>query len=83
MSSLRVKVKRSRRKKQLEETENQQHIIVIENNLFKGFRTEGVQNCYQKESGKLDSGVAWNSSRYGSFLAGRSAAPSTVNVNWK
>ena len=35
MSSLRVMVKRSRVKKQQDETEKQQHLIVTENNLFK------------------------------------------------
>ena len=42
MSSLRVMVKRSRGKKQQKETEKQQHVIVTENNLLKGFTTEGV-----------------------------------------
>ena len=44
MSSLRVMVKRIRRKKQQKEVEKQQHVIVTENNLFKGFTTEGGQN---------------------------------------
>ena len=35
MSSLRVMTKRSSGKKQREETEKQQHVIVTENNLFK------------------------------------------------
>ena len=48
MSSLRVMVKRSRGKKKQKETEKQQHVIVTENNLFKGFTTEGVQNYDQK-----------------------------------
>ena len=48
MSSLRVKVKRSRGKKQQKETEKRQHVITTENNLFKGFTTEGVRNQYQK-----------------------------------
>ena len=61
MSSLRVKVKNCRGKKQQEETEKHQHVIVTENNLFKGFTTEDVQNYDQKYSGKLDSGIAWNS----------------------
>ena len=34
MCSLRIMVKRSRGKKQQEETEKQQHVIVTENNLF-------------------------------------------------
>ena len=42
MSFLRVMLKRSRGKKQWKETEKQQHVIVIENNLFKEFTTEGV-----------------------------------------
>ena len=48
MSSLRVMVKRSREKKQQKATEKQQHVIVTENNLFKGFTTEGVRNYDQK-----------------------------------
>ena len=32
------------KKKRKKETEKQQYIIVIENNLFKGFTTEGVWN---------------------------------------
>ena len=80
MSSLRVMVKRRGGKKKQEEIEKQQHVIVTENNLFKGFTTEGVRNYDQKYSGKLDSGIAWNSSRCGRFLAGRSAAPSTIAV---
>ena len=48
MSSLRVMVKRSRGKKQQKETEKQQHIILTENNLFKGFTTEDVQNYDQE-----------------------------------
>ena len=48
MPFLRVMIKRSREKKQQEETEKQQHVIVTENNLFKGFTTEGVRNYNQK-----------------------------------
>ena len=48
---------------QQEETEKKQHVIVTENNLFKSFTKEDVQNYDQKQSGNLDSGVAWNSSR--------------------
>ena len=48
--------------------------------MFKKKGTEGVQNYDQKLSGKLDSGVAWNSSRCGRFKGGRSAEPSTVIV---
>ena len=48
MSSLRVMVKNSRGKKQQEETEKQQHVIVTEKNLFKGFTTESVRNYEQK-----------------------------------
>ena len=80
MSSLRVMVKRSRGNKQQKETEKQQYVIVTENNLFKGFTKEGVQNYDQKQSGKLDSGVAWDSSRFGRFLADRSTALFTVSV---
>ena len=42
ISSLRVMIKGSRRKKQREETLKEQHVIVTGNNLFKGFTTEGV-----------------------------------------
>ena len=48
MSFLRVMVKNSREKKQQEETEKQQHVIVTENKLFKGFTAEGVRNYDQK-----------------------------------
>ena len=48
MSSLRVMVKRSRGKDQQEETEKQEHVIVTEKKLFKGFTTEGIQNYDQK-----------------------------------
>ena len=44
MSSLEIVVKRNRGKKQQEETEKQQLVIVRENNLFKGFTTKGVLN---------------------------------------
>ena len=54
MSSLRVMVKRSRGKKQQEETEKQQHFIVTESNLFKGFNTEDIRKYDQEESGNLD-----------------------------
>ena len=40
--------KRSRGERQQKETEKQQHIIASENNLFKGFTTEDVQNYDQK-----------------------------------
>ena len=73
-------VKRSRDKKQQKETEKQQHVIVTENNLLKGFSTEAVRNYDQKYSGKLDSGVAWNSKCSGRLLDGRIAMPSTVIV---
>ena len=63
MSSLRVMVKRSRGNKQQKETEKQQYDTASENHLFKGFTTEGCRNFDQKYFGKLDSGVAWNSSR--------------------
>ena len=42
MSSLRVMVKRGRGKKRQEETEKHQHIIMTENNLFKGYATKRV-----------------------------------------
>ena len=48
MSSLRVMVKKSRGKKQQEETEKQQHVIVEENDLFIGFTIIGVRNYGQK-----------------------------------
>ena len=48
ISSLRVMVKRSRGKKQEKKIQKQQHVIVAENNLFKGFTTEGVRNYNQK-----------------------------------
>ena len=71
-------VKRSERKKQLKETEKQQHVILTENNLFKGFTTEGVRNYDHKYSGKLDSGVEWNSSR-SSLLTDTNHAFDTAN----
>ena len=52
-------VKRSRGKKQLNEIEKQQHIIVTGNNLFKGFTTEGVRNYDQNLPEKLDSDGRW------------------------
>ena len=79
MSSLQVIVKRSRGNKHQKETEKQQQVIVTENNLFNGF-TSGVRNYDQEQSGKLDRGVAWNSSPCGRFLDGRFATPSTVTV---
>ena len=42
MPSLRVMVKKCKGKKQQEETEKQQYIIVTENKLFKDFTAEGV-----------------------------------------
>ena len=44
MCSLKVVVQKSREKKQKEETEKQQHVIVTEINLFKDFATEGFRN---------------------------------------
>ena len=73
-------VKRSRGKKQQKEIEKQQHIIVIENSLFKGFTREGVPNYDQKQSGELDSGVDSETSRWKKFLAGRSAETPTVTI---
>ena len=48
MSSLRVMVKISRGKKQQKEIEKQQHIIVAENILFRGFTTVDFRNYDQK-----------------------------------
>ena len=48
VSSLRDIVKRSRGKKQQEETEKQKYVIVTENWLFKGFTTKCVQNYDRK-----------------------------------
>ena len=48
MSSLLVMVQRSRGKKQEDGTGKQQNLIVTKNNLFKNFKTEGVQNLDQK-----------------------------------
>ena len=48
MSSLRVMFKRNRRKKQQKETEKHQHIIMRENNLFKGYATKDILNYDQK-----------------------------------
>ena len=48
MSSLRVMVKRNRGKKQQEETEKHQHVIMTENNLFKGYTTKYVLNYDRK-----------------------------------
>ena len=73
-------IKRSRGKKLQEETEKQQHVIVTKNNLFKGFTTEGVRNYDQKYSGKLDSGVSFNSSLCGRFFPGKFAVPSIIAV---
>ena len=42
MASLRVMIKRTRGKKQQEETEKQQHAVVTESNLFKSFIAEGI-----------------------------------------
>ena len=41
-------VKKSRGKKQQEETEKHQHVNVTEKNLFKDFTTEGIRNYDQK-----------------------------------
>ena len=48
MSSLRVLIKRNRGKKQQKEIEKHQHVIVTENNLFKGFTTKGIRNYDRK-----------------------------------
>ena len=63
MSALRVMVKRNREKKQQEETEKQQHVIVIEKTLFIGFPIKGVRNYEKKQSDELDRDGRW---RYGS-----------------
>ena len=83
MPSLRVMVKRSSGNKQQKETEKQQYVIVTENKLFKGYTTKGVRNYDQKLSGKLDSGVALNSSGCGRFQAGKFATPPTVAIVYK
>ena len=44
MSFLLVLLKEEEGKKQLEEIEKQQHVIVTENNLFLGFTTKGIRN---------------------------------------
>ena len=80
MSFLQVMIKRSRGKKQQDETEKQQHVIVTENHLFKNFTAECIRNYDQKQFCKLDSYIAWNFSRCRRFLAGRSAALFTVTV---
>ena len=51
---------------------------MTENNLLKGFSTEGFRNYDQKYSGKLDSGVEWNSSR-SSLLTDTNHAFDTAN----
>ena len=48
MSSLWVMVKIIGGKKQQEETEKQQHVIVPEKNLLKSFTTKGIQNYNRK-----------------------------------
>ena len=57
-----------KQRKYATEREKQQHVIATENNLLKGFTTEGVQNYDQKQSGKFDNGVTWNSLRCERFL---------------
>ena len=44
MSYLQVMVKRSKGKKQQDETEKQQQVIVSESNLFKDLSTKAVRN---------------------------------------
>ena len=44
MSSLQVMVKKSRGKKQQEETEKPQHVIATENKFFKEFTTKGIRD---------------------------------------
>ena len=48
MLSLRVMVKRSRGKRQQEETKKQQQVTVTENSLFKGFTSKGVRKYDKK-----------------------------------
>ena len=48
MFSLRVMDERIRGKNQQEETEEQKHVIVTENNIFKGFTIEDIRNYDQK-----------------------------------
>ena len=48
MPSSQVMIKRSIGKKQQKETEKQQHVVVREDNLFKGFTTERARNYDQK-----------------------------------
>ena len=48
ISSLRVIIKRRGGKKQREETDNQQHVIMTEKILFKGLTTKGIRNYNRK-----------------------------------
>ena len=51
VSFLQVMVKKkAEEKKQQKETEKQQHVIMTENILFKGFITKGVRNYDRKQS---------------------------------
>ena len=80
MAALRV-FERCRRKEHQEETEKQQHVIVTENNLFKGFSTKDVRNYYRKQSGQLDNDGRWRCGSTGEDLAQREefrAAPLTA-----
>ena len=59
MSSFRVMVNRSRGKKQQEETEEQQRVIIRESYLIRGFIYLNVGNYDQKYSRKIDSVGRW------------------------
>ena len=60
MCSFRIMVKRRGGKKQREETDNQQHVIMTEKILFKGLTTKGIRNYNRKYSGKLDNYGRWS-----------------------
>ena len=50
-------VERSRKKKQQEEGEKQQHVIVTESSLFKGFTKKDIQNFNRNLSACLTATV--------------------------
>ena len=52
-------IKRRGGKKQQEDVQKQQHVIMTENNLFKGYTTKDVLNYDRKESSKLDNNGRW------------------------
>ena len=41
------------------ETDKYQHVIMTENNLFKGYTTKDVLNYDRKQSSKLDNDGRW------------------------